>query len=241
MKQLHPIATTVVTAVVTTLVSGLAAGVQAADRELPDPTTPAYCQAVQEIMANTSQQADVIIFDNMDEYRGSKPEPNPLKIFQVVTYDDKRPVMVSCKVKAADHLRATFGESAAGKQEICAAVSRITQAQAVRELEQEYPEAAAQRAREFVIDENEPYLAGQSYLGEFELSYTDAQGNVHIQSPGLQTDWDNWLIWLFPNRVRGQTYCHLATVPYMKALATGAVEPGTVMITTDDARTIPPG
>jgi len=213
---------------------------QAAERQLPDPTTPAYCQAVQEIMANTRQQADVTVFDNMDEYRASKPEPDPLKIFQVVTYDDKRPVMVSCKVKAADHLRAVYGDNAAGEQEICASVTRITQAQAVHELAQEYPEAAAQRARDFIIDENEPYLAGQSYLGEFELSYTDADGRVHIQSPGLQTDWDNWLIWLFPNRVRGQSYCHLATVPYMKALATGAIEPGTVMITTDDARTTPP-
>ena len=26
---------------------------QAAERQLPDPTTPAYCQAVQESMANT--------------------------------------------------------------------------------------------------------------------------------------------------------------------------------------------
>jgi len=236
MKQVYPFAITAITALATTL----AGGALAAEGALPDPTTPAYCQAVQEIMANTRQQAEVTVFDNMDDYRGSKPEPKPLKIFQVVTYDDKRPVMVSCKVKAADHLRDVYGETAAGEQEICAAVTRITQAQAVRELEQEYPEAAAQRARQFIIDENEPSLAGQSYLSEFELSYTDSDGNIHIQSPGLQTDWDNWLIWLFPNRVRGQSYCHLATVPYMKALATGAIEPGTVMITTDEAQTTPP-
>ncbi|MEE4185792.1 MAG: hypothetical protein V2J12_08495 [Gammaproteobacteria bacterium] len=236
MQPPYPFATAVILA----LAAAVPAGALAADRALPDPTSPAYCQAVQEIMANTRQQAEVTVFDNMDDYRGSKPEPDPLKIFQVVTYDDKRPVMVSCKVKAADHLRAVYGETAAGNQEICAAVTRLTRAQAVRELEQEYPEAAAERARNFVIDENEPSLAGQTYLSEFELSYTDSEGRVHIQSPGLQTDWDNWLIWLFPNRLRGQTYCHLATVPYMKALATGAVEPGTVMVTTDDAQTTPP-
>jgi hypothetical protein len=37
----------------------------------------------------------------------------------------------------------------------------------------------------------------------------------------------------------GQTYCHIATVDYMKAVATGEIEPGTVMTTADDAPTQP--
>lgn len=217
----------------------MTAAAQAAERRMPDPTTPAFCQAVQEIIANTEQQGDVTLFDNMAEYRASKPEPNPLKLFQVVTYDEKRPIMVSCKVKAADHLRATFGEDAAGEQLTCPAVTEIIRAEAVRELEQEYPPEAAAKARAFVIDDVEPYLAGRDYLAEFQLTYTGDDGAIHINSPGLQTDWDNWLIWIFPNRVRGQTYCHLATVQYLKALATGAVEPGATMITTDAAQTKP--
>jgi hypothetical protein len=55
----------------------------------------------------------------------------------------------------------------------------------------------------------------------------------------LQTNWEDWLLWIMPNRVRGQTYCHLATVPYVKALATGTMEPGTQIISTDDAVTRP--
>jgi hypothetical protein len=211
----------------------------ASARTMPDPSTPAFCQSVQEIIANTTQQANVTVFDNMDDYRASKPEPEPLKIFQVVTYDDKRPLMVSCKVKAADHLRAIFGEDAAGEQLTCPAVTEVISAQAITELEQEYPPEAAAKARAFVIDDQEPHLTGRDYLADFQLSYVSEDGAIHISSPGLQTDWDNMLIWIMPNRIRGQTYCHLATVQYMKALATGAIEPGTMMVTTDDARTTP--
>ena len=84
-------------------------------------------------------------------------------------------------------------------------------------------------------------MTGQSYLEDFELSYLDPEGKVHIQTPGLQTDWENWLFYLLPDRLRGQTYCHIATVPYIKALATGAVEAGTVLTTGDNAQTTPPG
>jgi hypothetical protein len=229
-----------------TLLGSLAAGIlaasplQAAANDLPDATSPAFCQAAQEILANTEVQATVTLFDDMPEYRHSKPSPDPLMIYQVVTYDDKRPIVVSCKVKAADHLRDVYGEAAAGEQQTCPAVTRLMLDQAIRELEAEYPEEAAATARAFIIDDLEPYATGQSYLSDFELSYRDPESNIHIQSPGLQTDWDNLLMWILPNRVRGQTYCHLPTIPYLKALATGAIEAGTLITTADDAPTKPP-
>ena len=202
----------------------------AADHALPDPTSGEFCQAVQRTLANTEISGTVEVFDNMPDYRASKPSPDPLMIYQVVTYDEKRPVTVSCKVKTADHLRATYGEDAAGEQQRCAVVANIALQQAIRELEAEYPEEAAARAREFIIDDNEPYLMGSEYLADFELSYLDPEGKVHIQSPGLQTDWESWINWIMPDMLMGQTYCHLATVPYLKALATGAVEAGTARI-----------
>jgi len=215
--------------------------VSAANNYLPDPTSGEFCQSVQRILANTEMSGTIEVFDNMPDYRASKPAPDPLLIYQVVTYDDKRPVAVSCKVKAADHLRATYGENVAGEQQRCSVIANKVLDQAIRELEAEYPAEAAARAREFIVDDIDPYMTGREYLESFELSYLDPEGKVHIQSPGLQTDWENWLFYLLPNRVRGQTYCHLATVPYIKALATGAVEPGTMITSADDAPTTPPG
>ncbi len=229
------------TATFTALAALLAAPVYAAPDDLPDPTSGAYCQLAQRTLANTAMEGNITVFDNMPEYRSSKPAPEPLQIYQVVTYDETRPIAVSCKVKAADHLRAVYGEEAAGEQQICSVMTNMALAQTIRELEAEGSAGAAAAARAFIIDDNEPYLTGQSYLTEFELSYLDENGKVHIQSPGLQTNWENLLVWILPDRLRGQTYCHLATVPYMKALATGEIEPGTLITTEDDAPTKPPG
>lgn len=219
----------------------LASAATASEHALPDPTSGEFCQAAQRILASTEISGTVEVFDNMPDYRSSKPSPDPLLIYQVVTYDDKRPIAVSCKVKTADHLRATYGEDAAGQQNRCSMVAGMALEQAIRELEAEYPEEAAARAREFIIDDNEPYMMGSEYLADFELSYLDPEGKVHIQSPGLQTDWESWIGWIMPDRLMGQTYCHLATVPYLKALATGAVQAGTVLTTADDAPTTPNG
>jgi len=212
----------------------------AQDSKLPDPTSPDFCIAVQYILADTKIEPTNEIFDNMPDYRHSKPAPNPLMIYQVVTYDEVGPIVVSCKVKTADHIRAEYGEDAAGEQRYCPEITRMVQAQAAEELRQWNPDAAAV-AESFVIDETEPYMMGSSYLSDFQSSYLGEDGLIHFTSPGLQTNWDDWLIWIMPNRVRGQTYCHLPTVAYMKRLATGTAEPGAFITTVDDAPTMPMG
>jgi len=161
-------------------------------------------------------------------------------IYQVVTYAGQRPIMVSCKVKTAAHLRATYGETAAGEQLFCPEVTRLVQIQAVAEL-QAYDPAAAAKAAAFVVDENEPFITGQSYLSEFELSYVADDGAVHFNSPGLFQNYDHWITWFLPDRFQGQSYCHIASVDYMKALATGEMQPGTIITTVDDAPVTPGG
>lgn len=218
----------------------LASSAGAQNPRLPAPTSPEFCVAIQHLLANTSVEATNEIFDNMPDYRSSKPSPDPLMIYQVVTYDDKRPIAVSCKVKTADHIRAVYGEDAAGEQLYCPSATEVIKAQAIAELEQENPESVVATARAIVVDQNEPYMMGSSYLSDFQLSYVDDSGVIHLNSPGLQTNWEDWLIWIMPNRLRGQTYCHLPTVSYIKALATGALEPGTLITTADDAPTKAP-
>lgn len=204
---------------------------------LPDPASAEFCQVVQQILANTAVVSNNTVFDNMPDYRHSKPSPDPLMTYQVVTYDGQRPIMVSCKIKGAAHIRAAFGEDAAGEQLYCPTVARMIRAQAIAELRQaNLPEAAA-RAVAFVIDDNEPYATGRDYLADFELSYVGGDGAIHFNSPGLFHDYDSWTTWILPAIVEGQVYCHLATAEYMKALATGQIEPGTLITTGDDAPT----
>ena len=207
-------------------------------QSLPDPTSPEFCVKVQQLLADTEIRGNVTVFDNMPAYRSSKPAPDPLLIYQVVTYDEGGPVVVSCKVKTADHLREVYGDDAAGEQSYCPSVTELNKADAVAQLQKTDPEAAA-RAEAIVVDQNEPYAMGSKYLADYELSYVGEDGAVHIQSPGLQTDWESWMGMIMPDRLMGQTYCHLPTVEYIVRLATGEIEPGRVQTTVDDAQTQP--
>lgn len=156
-----------------------------------------------------------------------------------MTYAGDRPIVVSCKVKAAAHLRSIYGPDAAGEQRSCASLTARARDRAVAELRAAGLGEAADRAAAFVLDDNEPYLTGQAYLGDFALSYVDEAGTVHLSSPGLFQNYDSWITRFLPWQVQGQHYCHTATSEYLKALATGAVEPGTVITSADDAPAVP--
>ncbi len=206
---------------------------------LPPPGSAEFCVVVQQRMATTALKGTNTLFGDMPSYRHSKPLVQPFSIYQVVTYAGQRPIMVSCKMKTAAHLRAAFGEKAAGKQLTCPDITRQVRALAAAELRQANLPGAADKAAALVIDENEAYMAGGSYLADFPLSYRSPDGRVHLNSPGLFQDYDSWMTPLLPKIFQGQSYCHLATVEYIVALATGQMQPGTVLTTADDAPVTP--
>lgn len=222
---------------VTTLMATMTATAQAAP--LPEPTSPEFCRVAQRILASTSMAGTNTVFTDMPEYRHSKPMVNPLTNYQVVTYRGQVPIVVSCKVKTAAHLRAEYGEKTAGEQRYCPAITRMVRDEAATELRREGNTAAAATAASYVVDQIEPYTTGQSYLSDFKPSYVGTDGKVHLNSPGLFQDYDSWITLILPEIVKGQSYCHLPTVEYVKALATGAMEPGTTVTTTDDAPVTP--
>ncbi|MBT8441545.1 MAG: hypothetical protein KJO76_04085 [Gammaproteobacteria bacterium] len=211
----------------TAIIFGAAINAQAAN--LPAPASEEFCAAVQRILANTALESENTVFTNLGDYAASKPAIKPLTNYQVVSYSGQMPMMVSCKVKTAAHLRSAYGEEAAGEQLSCPAVTRLAQGQAVAELARTNPEAA-ERARAIVVEDNEPYASGRGYLGDFQLSFIGEDGAVHLNSPGLFQDYDAWFTWILPDRLQGQNYCHIATADYIKALALGDIEPGTSIV-----------
>lgn len=205
----------------------------------PVPTDPSFCQVVQHYASNTELNSENTLFTDMAEYRASKPMVKPLQTFQIVQYSGQLPIMVSCKVKGAAHLRSAYGEDAAGEQKFCPDVARELQRLAVTELRQAGATQAAETAASFVVDDIEPYITGRSYLADFQLSHVDDEGVTHISAPGLFHNYDSWTRWIIPERFEGQVYCHLATPAYIKALATGAMAPGVVMTAVDEAPVTP--
>jgi hypothetical protein len=221
------------------LVAVLAAPVSAIAADLPDAESVEFCQVAQQILANTEMVGENEIFTDMPSYRHSKPSPDPLKIYQVISYSGAVPIVVSCKVKAADHLQEVFGEAAAGEQLGCPVITKMVQEQAAAELDADGNTEAAAALRGFVLEQNEPSLAGSGYLADFEPSFVGDDGAIHINSNGLQVNYASWWSYVLPEKFIGQTYCHLATATYMKALATGDMEPGIVITTEDDAPVTP--
>lgn len=206
---------------------------------LPPPDSPAFCTAVQQFTADTRLAGTNELFTDMVAYRKSKPLAKPHTTFQVVSYGDGLPVVVSCKVKTAAHLRAVYGAGSVGNQRLCPDVTRRLQAQAAAELRAGGQADAAARVAAFVVDPTEPYATGQAYLQDFTPAYRGDDSKVHLASPSLFQDYDSWYTWILPEQVQGQLYCHLPTVPYLKALATGARRPGGVVTTGDNATVTP--
>jgi len=209
-----------------------------AAQPLPPADSDQFCTAAQKFLSQTEREATNTVFTDMPAYRASKPMVDPLTNYQVVSYRGDMPVVVSCKVKGSAHLRAAYGEDAAGEQRFCPELARRILEQTVDELRTTDPEAA-DRAAGFVVDDIEPYMTGRSYLNDFQPAYIGEDGAVHLSSPGLFQDYDSWIRYLFPERVVGQVYCHLPTAELITALATGAVEPGLTLTTADDAQVTP--
>jgi hypothetical protein len=217
------------------LLAVTAATAASAAETLPDPTTEEFCMRVQQVLSNTERTGANTVFTNMPAYRRSKPKADYHLIYQVVTYRGEMPIMVSCKIKDAAHLRDAYGEDAAGEQLFCPTMTRMIRDQAAAELEAGGDAAAAGKVRSFVVNDNEPYATGQSYLADFELSYVGDDGAIHLNSPSLFQNYDKWYVFILPERIVGMVYCHLPTVDYLKALATGAMAPGTLVTTAEDA------
>ena len=211
----------------------------AAEAPLPAATSPQFCIVVQQKLAATEMVGENTIFADMPSYRHSKPAIKPLKIFQVVTYDKQMPIVASCKMKTAAHLREVYGAQAAGRQLFCPDMALMMQKQAIDELTSEGQAEAAARLSAFIVDRDAPFVTGQAYLNDFRTIYRAADGTIHVSSPGLYQDTESWYTPLLPEFLKGQSYCHLATVDYLKAVATAAMAPGTTITTGDDAPTQP--
>lgn len=174
-----------------------------------------FCTEVQRVTAETNVKSNLTIHKTSWDYRYSKPGIDPVQIHQYVTPDATgRPKMISCKVKAVDHLKSAYGAQAAGTQGTCEQVTRsvLEQAQA----------GAGPGAIRVRIDPEEQVWTGSSYLAPFELLSKDASGVLHVHTRYMRIDWDDWRWYIMPNKVRGHLYCHVIAPEYMARLLRGA-------------------
>lgn len=206
---------------------------------LPAPDSPEFCVDLQRRMTGTELTGRNQLFRDMPAFRSSKPSIRPFNIYQVVSYEGPLPIRVSCKMKTAAHLRAVFGPEAADAQRSCPDMTRDIQAQAATTLSRKGDAVAAKRVADFIVDDDEPFVTGRSFLATYPLSHATPDGKVHLRSIGLFQDYDSWITPLLPKILQGQSYCHLPTAEYLMALATNTMSPGTMVTTADDAAVVP--
>ena len=173
-----------------------------------------FCAEVQRVTAETNVKANLTVHKTSWDYRYSKPGIEPVEIHQYVSPDATgRPKMISCKVKAVDHLRSVYGPATAGRQGTCEQVTRSI-------VDQERARAGT-GAAVLRIDPEEQVWTGSSYLAPFELLSRDSSGTLHIHSRYMRIDWPDWRWYLMPNKVRGHLYCSVIAPEYVARLLRG--------------------
>ena len=173
-----------------------------------------FCSEVQRVTAETSIKANLTVHKTSWDYRHSKPGIEPVEIHEYVSPDAQgRPKMVSCKVKAVDHLQAIYGPKAAGRQGTCEQVTRSI-------VEQERARAGGS-ALALRIDPEEQVWTGSSYLAPFELLSKDSSGTLHVHTRYMRVDWNDWRWYIMPNKLRGHLYCSVIAPEYLARLLHG--------------------
>ncbi len=196
---------------------------------LPAPVSDEqFCARAQQILVGTSRRPVNLVFTELADFIRSKPRIRPFETDQYVTQSDggrTRPLRVSCKMKSADHLRAEFGNQAAGEERQCREVNRDTVARVYASLREDERRRLALPANRIVLVADEAARTGASFTSGTDRVWIDADGRLNLQALSIRVDWNDWLWRWMPDRFRGQHSCHFIAPEYLRALVLGEAEP----------------
>jgi hypothetical protein len=185
-----------------------------------------FCSGAQQLVGSTALRATNVVHDEYEAFTLSKPKVRPLETEQYHWYEDAartRLKMISCKMKTTDHLRAEYGDNAAGAEGLCAAVNQRGLATALTNLRRSrHGKLRYGGGRRFVFDAEELTNMGPEWLKSHEIAWEDAQGVLHIQSRAMRNDWLDPRYLNAEPKFRGTRYCHLIAPDYLQRLLTGA-------------------
>lgn len=196
--------------------------------EAPASTLPPverYCAEVQHLIAGTSLPVVNVVHPDYTAFVKSKPKIRPLETEQYTTLDDAgRPKIISCKMKTVDHLKAEYGEAAAGEDASCAAWNRRTwEAVLTGFTDKERRGLRFDEGRDVVFDLDVVTNQGQIWVLPFPIARVDPDGALHLLSKSMKNDWTDPRYADAPVLVRGTRYCHLVAPDYLRGLLLGEI------------------
>ena len=217
-------------ALFTTLAATLAGC--SADRALrtsPAPPLREFCLEAQRVVVQTAVVPALELHDDFDSFVKSKASIDPLTIHEYLWYEDddkSRPVMVSCKLKSADHLNEAFGKGTSAGDGRCQDMNRLTYARVRATLGANRTEAIVFDPVETVSNPDNPGMTGPDWLKPYEMTWRDPAGVLHVRSKGFRVDWTDPQFASMPGKFRGVHYCHLIAPDYLARLLTGQAKAG---------------
>ncbi len=188
-----------------------------------------FCLEAQRVIVRTNVTPALIVHPDFDGFVKSKAAIEPLTIQQYIWYEDDdpaRPVMVSCKLKSADHLNEAFGAGTSAGDGRCQDMNRLTYDRVRASLGAANVETVVFDPAEEVRNTENPGMTGPDWLKPYEMTWRDEAGVLHLRSKGFRVDWTDPQFAAMPGRFRGVQYCHLAAPEYLARLLTGKVRPG---------------
>ena len=191
-----------------------------------------FCLEAQRVIVRTDVTPALILHTDFDAFVKSKAAIEPLTIQQYIWYEDDdpaRPVMVSCKLKSADHLNEAFGAGTAAGNGRCQDMNRLTWDRVRATLGGvDVGQVVFDPAEEVRNTEN-PGMTGPDWLKPYAMTSRDEAGVLQLRSKGFRVDWTDPQFAAMPGRFRGVQYCHLVAPEYLARLLTGQVQPGVIV------------
>lgn len=181
------------------------------------------------MVVRTNVTPALVLHPDFDGFVKSKAAIEPLTIHEYIWYeadDPARPVMVSCKLKSADHLNEAFGAGTSAGNGRCQDMNRLTYDRVRAALGAVNVEPVVFDAAEEVRNTENPGMTGPDWLKPYEMTWRDTSGVLHLRSKGFRVDWTDQQFAAMPGRFRGVQYCHLVAPEYLARLVTGKVKAG---------------
>lgn len=193
------------------------------------PPLEEFCLEAQRVVVRTDLKPQLVVHKDFDSFVKSKAVIEPLTIQQYVWYeneDPSRPMMISCKLKSADHLNEVFGAATSGGNGRCQDMNRLTYERVRASLGAVNVEPLMFDPAEEVSNADNPGMTGPDWLKPYAMTSRDDAGRLEVHSKGFRVDWTDTRFAATPARFRGVQYCHLVAPDYLARLVTGKVKPG---------------
>lgn len=193
------------------------------------PPLAEFCREAQHIIERTDRIGELVVHADAQAFTKSKTSIEPLTIHQYIWYADEaksRPLMISCKLKSADHLNAAFGAGTAGAEGDCQDMNRLTVERVERSLPADRRGLVVLDPKESVFDEANPGAAGPLWLKPDVLAERSADGRLVIHAKGFVVAWNDPRFTSLDGKFRGVHYCHLIAPDYLRDLLMGTAQPG---------------